>query len=44
MPIWLLLGISAVGAPTIALAEVHVEDTAAAVRVTTDACAGSQSR
>jgi hypothetical protein len=36
MPIWLLLGISAAGAPRIALAEVHVEGTVAAVRVTTD--------
>jgi hypothetical protein len=32
----LLLGISAAGAPTIASAEVHVEGTAAAVRVTTN--------
>jgi hypothetical protein len=39
MPIWLLLGISAVGAPTIAQAEVHVEGTAAAVHVTTDKAA-----
>jgi hypothetical protein len=36
MPIWLLLGISAAGAPTIAQAEVHIEGTAAAVHVTTD--------
>ena len=36
MPIWLLLGISAAGAPTIAQAEVHVDGTVAAVRVTTD--------
>jgi hypothetical protein len=36
MQIWLLLGISAVAAPTIAQAEVHVEGTAAAVQVTTD--------
>jgi hypothetical protein len=36
MPIWLLLGISAAAAPTIALAEVHVEGTLAAVHVTTD--------
>jgi hypothetical protein len=36
MQIWLLLGISAVAAPTIAQAEVHVEGTAAAVHVTTD--------
>src|SRR5215813_13428919 len=36
IPIWLLLGISAFGAPTIALAEVHVEGTAAAVHVTAD--------
>jgi hypothetical protein len=36
MPIWLLLGISAAGAPTIAQAEVHVEGTVAAVHVTTD--------
>jgi hypothetical protein len=36
MPIWLLLGILAAGAPTIARAEVHVEGTAAAVNVTTD--------
>jgi hypothetical protein len=34
--IWLLLGISAVGAPTIAEAEVHVEGTLAAIHVTTD--------
>jgi hypothetical protein len=34
--IWLLLGISAAGAPAIALAEVHVEGTLAAVHVTTD--------
>jgi hypothetical protein len=32
----LLFGISAAGAPTIALAEVHVEGTVAAVRVTTN--------
>ena len=32
----LLLGISAAGTPTIAQAEVHVEGTASAVRVTTD--------
>jgi hypothetical protein len=31
MPIWLLLGISAAGAPTIAQAEVHVEGAAAAI-------------
>jgi hypothetical protein len=36
MPIWLLLGISAAGAPTVVLAEVHVEGTVAAARVTTD--------
>jgi hypothetical protein len=36
MPIWLLLGISAAGAPTIVQAEVRVEGTAAAVQVTTD--------
>ena len=36
IPIWLLLGISALGAPTIALAEVHVAGTAAAVHVTAD--------
>jgi hypothetical protein len=36
MPIWLLLGISAVGVPTIAQAEVHVDGTAAAVHVTTN--------
>jgi hypothetical protein len=36
MPIWLLLGISVAGAPTTALAEVHVEGTVAAVHVTTD--------
>jgi hypothetical protein len=36
MPIWLLLGILAVVAPTIAHAEVHVEGSLAAVRVTTD--------
>ena len=36
IPIWLALGILAVAAPTIALAEVHVEGTAAAVHVTTD--------
>jgi hypothetical protein len=36
MPIWVVLGISAVAAPTIAQAEVHVEGTAAAVQVTTD--------
>jgi hypothetical protein len=36
MPIWLLLGSSAAVAPTIALAEVHVEGTATAVHVTTD--------
>jgi hypothetical protein len=35
-PIWLLLGISAAGTPTIAQAEVHVDGTAAAVHVTTD--------
>jgi hypothetical protein len=36
MPIWVMLGISAIGAPTIAHAEVHVEGTAAAVHVTSD--------
>jgi hypothetical protein len=36
MQIWLLLGISAVAAPTIAQAEVHIEGTLAAVHVTTD--------
>jgi hypothetical protein len=36
MPIWLLLVISAAGAPTIAQAEVHVQGTVAAVHVTTD--------
>jgi hypothetical protein len=36
MAAWLLLGISAAGAPTIACAEIHVEGTPAAVRVTTD--------
>jgi hypothetical protein len=36
LPIWLLLGISAIGAPTIAHAEVHVDGTAAAVHVTTN--------
>src|SRR5262245_22723162 len=36
IPIWLLLGISVAGASPIALAEVHVEGTAAAVHVTTD--------
>ena len=36
MPIWLLLGISALGVPTIAQAEVHVDGTGAAVHVTTD--------
>jgi hypothetical protein len=36
MQIWLLLGIFAVAAPTIAQAEVHVEGTVAAVHVTTD--------
>jgi hypothetical protein len=36
MPIWLLLGISAVGVPTIAQAEVHVDGTVAAVHVRTD--------
>jgi len=36
MVIWLLLGAPAVGAPTIALAEVHVEGTVAAVHVRTD--------
>jgi hypothetical protein len=36
IPIWLVLDISAAGAPTIAQAEVHVEGTAAAVHVTTD--------
>jgi hypothetical protein len=36
IPIWLLLGISAVGAPTIAQAEVDIEGTLAAVHVTTD--------
>jgi hypothetical protein len=36
MPIWLALGISAVGAPTVAQAEVHVEGSVAAVHVTTD--------
>jgi hypothetical protein len=35
IPIWLLLGISAAGAPTVAQAEVHVEGTVAAVHVTT---------
>ena len=35
IPIWLLLGISAVTAPTIAQAEVPVEGTAASVHVTT---------
>jgi hypothetical protein len=34
--IWLLLGISAAEAPTIAHAEVHVEGSVAAVHVTTD--------
>jgi hypothetical protein len=36
MPIWLAPGISALGVPTIAQAEVHVEGTVAAVHVTTD--------
>jgi hypothetical protein len=36
MPIRLLLGIFAVGAPTIAQAEVHVEGTLGAIHVTTD--------
>jgi hypothetical protein len=36
MPIGLLLTISGTGVPTIAQAEVHVEGTLAAVRVTTD--------
>jgi hypothetical protein len=36
MPIWLLLGISAVGVPTIAQAEVHIDGTVAAVHVTTN--------
>jgi hypothetical protein len=36
MQIWLLLGISAVAAPTIAQGEVHVEGTLAALHVTTD--------
>jgi hypothetical protein len=36
MPIWLLLGISDVGVPTIAQAEVHIDGTVAAVHVTTD--------
>jgi hypothetical protein len=36
MPIWLLCGISAAGAPTIAQAELHAEGTAAAIHVTTD--------
>jgi hypothetical protein len=36
MPFWLLLGISAAGAPTISQAEVHVDSTAAAVHVTTN--------
>jgi hypothetical protein len=36
IPIWLLLGISAAGASTIALAEVNVDGTVAAVHVTTD--------
>jgi hypothetical protein len=36
IPIWLALGISAVVAPTIAQAEVHVEGTLTAVHVTTD--------
>jgi hypothetical protein len=36
IPIWLMLGISAAGAPTLAQAEVHVEGTLAAVHVTTD--------
>jgi hypothetical protein len=36
MPIWLLLGMSAAGLPTIALAEVHVEGMLAALHVTTD--------
>jgi hypothetical protein len=36
MVIWLLLGISAAGAPVVAQAEVHVEGTVTAVRVTTD--------
>jgi len=34
--IWLLLGTSAIAAPTMAQAEVHVEGTVAAVHVTTD--------
>jgi hypothetical protein len=36
MAIWLLLGISVAGTPTIAHAEVHVEGSLAAVHVTTD--------
>jgi hypothetical protein len=36
MPIWLLLGISAAGAPTITQAEVRVEGTVTAAHVTTD--------
>ena len=36
LPSWLVLGIFAVAAPTIAQAEVHVDGTAAAVHVTTD--------
>jgi hypothetical protein len=36
VPIWLLLGVSAAGEPTIAEAEVRVDGTAAAVHVTTD--------
>jgi hypothetical protein len=36
MPIWLLLGISAVRLPAIARAEVHIDGTVGAVRVTTD--------
>jgi hypothetical protein len=36
MPIWLLLGISAVGVPTIAQAELHIDGTVAAIHVTTD--------
>jgi len=36
MLLWLMLGISAAGEPTTAQAEVHVQGTAAAVRVTTD--------
>jgi hypothetical protein len=36
MPIWLMLGICAVAAPTIARAEVHIDGTVTAVHVTTD--------